>query len=148
MQVIKISVVEEHPLLLKDLVRFLDAKRTMTVVGAYQSHDDLVYGLDHQLPDILITDVPVGGSAGIQTIQQLKARYKELRIIVMTNLDHEAYINTLLNIGIHGYLLRDSGKPILVPAIRAVFRGNRFLDSTVSQIAATAQRRRTKRYWK
>jgi NarL family two-component system response regulator YdfI len=82
-------------------------------------------------PDVVLMDLRMPGMDGIEAIQQIKARYPTVEIVILTTYDDDEYIVQGLRAGARGYLLKDTGRQALFEAIRAAARGESLLPSAV-----------------
>jgi NarL family two-component system response regulator YdfI len=82
-------------------------------------------------PDVVLMDLRMPNVDGIEAIGQIKARYPDVEVVILTTYDDDEYIVRGLRAGARGYLLKDSGRKVLFEAIRAASRGESLLPSSV-----------------
>ena len=78
-------------------------------------------------PDLIVTDLSLPGSTGLQGIVEFRQRCPEARVLVLTMHDSEEYIRAALSAGAHGYVLKDATRGELISTMRAVLAGQRHL---------------------
>lgn len=91
----------------------------------------LLQQLPIQQPDILLLDIRLPDMDGTRLCKVIREQYPLIRILVVTSHDDPWYVKQMFDIGVHGYLLKDSSFNILETAIQAVMQGKQFLDSRI-----------------
>ena len=84
-------------------------------------------------PDVLLMDISMPGLNGIEATRQLKKRFPELKVLILTMHDNEEYIFETLRAGASGYLVKRSAPDELISAIHAVYQGDSFLSPSISK---------------
>jgi DNA-binding NarL/FixJ family response regulator len=124
---IKIAIVDDHPVVMTGVKAMLDAYEHISVIATYKDAGSLLADLPHNLPDVLLLDIQMPGQHGDELTIKLKKKYPSLPILVLTNFDHSIYINNMLNNGASGYLLKNVDSATLIKAIECVHKGAIFL---------------------
>ena len=101
------------------------------ISATYADGFTLLEGLKRNQPDVLILDIQMPGLGGDALVPMLLKEYPMLRILVLTHMEHEYYIKTLVNAGILGYVLKSSQEQVLMEGIRKVGLGRQFLDPVI-----------------
>ena len=117
---IRTVIVDDHPITLIGMRALLNGYPKISIVGEAQDVSGLLELLERQPCDLLITDLMMPDSEqadGLRLIQQLRRRYPQLAIVVVTMLNNQALIGSLLKLGIQGLvskrgLLNDLPKAI------------------------------------
>jgi len=84
-------------------------------------------------PDLVLMDVRMPGRSGIDTIVEIRKKYPSARVLMLTALDGDEDIHNALEAGAAGYVLKDSTEEKLIPAIRAVAAGRRWIPEDVAR---------------
>jgi DNA-binding NarL/FixJ family response regulator len=136
---IRIALVDDHPVVRAGLRALVDAQDDLTVVGeASDAHsaEQLVAAIR---PDVVLMDLNLGGGpGGAEVTARLRALPEPPRVLVLTTYDTEADILGAIDAGASGYLLKDAPPDELFRAIRGTARGDTVLAPAV---AATLVRR-------
>ena len=138
----KIILADDHPLILTG-IRSLIAQITPkceVIAEAYQV-SDLLNLLQQHHCDLLITDFSMPGdtrSDGMVMIQQLRRDYPSLPIIVLTQIQNSAILQSLIQAGVKGLILKKSVINELADAIRQILLGHRYIGPTVQMLLASA----------
>lgn len=93
--------------------------------------------VDTQLPDILLLDIAMPGPSGIEVANLLRAKYPELRILILSSIEQPTIIEQALAAGVNGYLHKDFILDELQEALNAVLSGNCFLSPNIRLLAAS-----------
>lgn len=120
---IRILLADDHTVMRAGTRRILEDEPDLVVVGEAGDGDEALRLAEDDLPDIVLLDIAMPRMDGIKTCQQLRARWPEMRILVLTGHDNDTLVRTFHRMGAHGYLLKSAGPHELVSAIREVCQG-------------------------
>ncbi len=127
METIRILIADDHAVIRSGLRLLLDAQADMEVVGEAGTGEETVEKTEALQPDILLLDIAMPGLNGLEAARQVRERVPQVRIIVLTMYDDDAYLRQFLEIGAAGYVLKKAADTELVNAIQAVHRGEPFI---------------------
>ena len=138
----KIILADDHPLILTGIRSLIDqiTPHCEVIAEAYQV-SDLLNLLQQHHCDLLITDFSMPGdtrSDGMVMIQQLRRDYPNLPIIVLTQIQNSAILQSLIQVGVKGLILKKSVINELADAIRQILLGHRYIGPTVRMLLASA----------
>ncbi len=138
----KIILADDHPLILTGIRSLIEqiTPHCEVVAEAYQV-SDLLKLLQRHHCDLLITDFSMPGdtrSDGLVMIQQLRRDYPNLPIIVLTQIQNCAILQSLIQAGINGLILKKSVINELADAIRQILLGHRYIGPAVKMLLANA----------
>ena len=138
----KIILADDHPLILTGIRSLIDqiTPHCEVIAEAYQV-SDLLNLLQQHHCDLLITDFSMPGdtrSDGMVMIQQLRRDYPSLPIIVLTQIQNSAILQSLIQAGVKGLILKKSVINELADAIRQILLGHRYIGPTVQMLLASA----------
>jgi len=142
---ITIGIVDDHSLIISGLVHMLGDLPDYSVLFTANNGKQLMKELDRQLPDVLLLDIELPDSNGIELCTDILKKYPSLPIIALTNHDEVVYVKKMMRSGAKGYLLKGTDKRNLLNAIDTVYGGQQFLDRQVEQaiLQQTLSGRRT-----
>ncbi|MCG7490156.1 two component system response regulator [Vibrio sp. Of14-4] len=125
---LKILVVDDHDLIFDGLKSCLAPYPNLELVG-FVTDGLSVYEecLKHK-PDMVFMDLNLPGMSGVEAIRQLRKRWPDMMIIVLTAFEEERKAREALDAGSNGYVLKNGSKSTLLAAIKSVTRGKNFLD--------------------
>jgi DNA-binding NarL/FixJ family response regulator len=128
----RILLVEDHTLLRVGLRALLCNDPDLEVVGEASNGRDAIRAIADVSPDLAIMDLTMPGMTGVEAIAQIKRRYPQVRILVLTLHRAQEYIHESLKAGADGYILKDATHDELRVAIRSVLNGKTYLSPDIS----------------
>jgi DNA-binding NarL/FixJ family response regulator len=129
---IRVLVVDDHPIVREGLVSVLEDEEDFTVVGTAGSAEDALALARQQRPDVVLLDLELPGIDGVQAILQLLAVEPSPRVLVFTAYDVEERVLGALRAGAAGYLLKGAPADEIARGVRAVHEGGSYLAPRVA----------------
>lgn len=125
---ITVLLADDHAVLRSGLRMLIENQPDMTVIG--EAEDGLTaLRLTRELsPQVLLLDVSMPGMDGLQALHILCQSAPQCRVLLLTMHEEEAILRQALQLGAAGYVLKKSAEAELLSAIRAVSRGEAFVD--------------------
>lgn len=120
---IRIVVIEDHPLMREAVVAAIDTEADMQVVGQADDGIAAVAEVIRCQPDVVIMDLFLPGQGGIAAITEIKEKLPLVQILALTSATDDALFLAALQAGATGYLVKDSHRGALVQAVRQVAQG-------------------------
>lgn len=129
---IRILIADNHYIVRMGLTALVSTEADMEVVAdAADGNQALELFARHQ-PDLLLLDLRMPGKGGIETIVEIRDRFPEARILVLSAFDGDEDIYRALHAGAQGYVLKNSTGDKLVPALRTVASGENWIPKEVA----------------
>jgi DNA-binding NarL/FixJ family response regulator len=129
---IRLVVVDDHPVVRHGLVAMLRYERDMQVVGEAENGVEAVNRILELLPDVVLLDLNLPKMSGIEVMRQVRAQQPRVRFLVLTTYDTDEYIGPALEAGAQGYLLKDATPDELTRAVRSLAAGGAALEEGVA----------------
>jgi DNA-binding NarL/FixJ family response regulator len=129
--VIRVLLVDDHPVVRQGLHAMLDAEADLTVVGEASSGAEAVEFVANDPPDVVLMDLRMPGMDGATATARIVASGSRSRVVVLTTYETDSDILRAVEAGAAGYLLKDSPLAELVAAIRGAARGETVLAPSV-----------------
>ena len=133
MRKIKIMIADDHTIIRQGMRKLFEAYPELQIVGESQDGEEAVELVKQLLPDLIIMDISMPGLNGLEATRQIKKRFPETKILILTMHAEKEYIFKILQSGASGYLLKGSAIDELVTAIHAVDRGESYLSPPISK---------------
>jgi DNA-binding NarL/FixJ family response regulator len=128
----RLILIDDHAILREGLIALSNMESDLTVVGQAANIAEGLAVAQATQPDLIITDLALPGSTGLQGIVEFRQRVPASKVLVLTMYDSEEYIRAALSAGAHGYVLKDATRSELMQGVRAVLAGHRHLCSRAS----------------
>jgi DNA-binding NarL/FixJ family response regulator len=127
-KVIRVMVVEDHPLLIEGLRRVLESEDDLVIVAEATTGDDAIRLAIDLVPDVILMDVNLHGKNGIQATHEIKQTYSldETSIVILTAYNNDEPMLLAFRSGASAYYPKDVQPSDLIPAIRLVTE-NRYI---------------------
>ncbi|PRD49294.1 response regulator [Sphingobacterium haloxyli] len=130
---ITIGIVDDHSLIINGLLKMLQDEPAYQVLFTAQDGADLLQKLNEETPDVLLLDIELPDTNGIDLCTELLTLYPKLAIIALTNHDDVVYVRKMMRNGAMGYLLKGTEKESLLQAIETVAAGAQYIDKQIEQ---------------
>lgn len=136
--VLRVLLVDDHPVVRAGLRELLRLEADFSIIGETDNPLTAVDLAQRLAPDVIVTDLSVGGRTGMQLIAELHRLQPASKVLVLTVHREEEYVRRALSAGAVGYVLKDACRADLVQAIRTVHAGNYYMwppvcDSVVAR---------------
>jgi len=128
----KVLIADDHVLVREGIRALLKGYDDIEVVGEASDGAEAVQRAVELNPDVILLDVAMPGLGGLEVTPELRKTVPSAKILVLTQYDNREYVFRFLRMGAAGYALKKGAGNDLVSAIRAVQRGERFLDPSVA----------------
>ncbi|MFD4367003.1 response regulator [Rhodococcus sp. NPDC058521] len=130
--VIRLLIVDDHPVVRDGLRGMCDASEEFDVVGEAADGTDAIRHVERLDPDVVLMDLRMAGGSGVEAIAELTRRRSRANVLVLTTYDTDHDIMAALDAGATGYLLKDAPRDDLFAAIRAAAKGRSMLSPSVA----------------
>lgn len=130
---VRIMLADDHTIVRQGLARLLEDHQGLKVVGEAINGQAAVEKAMKLKPDIIIMDIAMPRMNGIEATKRIRKQLPETKIIILSMYSHEHYIHELLECGVSGYLLKDSGGRDIIKAIDAAMKNETFLSPSISK---------------
>ncbi|MDO9109514.1 MAG: response regulator transcription factor [Desulfatirhabdiaceae bacterium] len=133
---IKVMIAEDHTIVRQGLARLLSDQPGLEVVGQAVNGRDAVEMAEKLNPDIIIMDIAMPKMNGIEASKKIRKLLPKAKILILSMYSHEHYVHELLEVGVSGYLLKDSSGRDIIKAIDDAMKNKTFLSPAISKRVA------------
>ncbi|SRX91984.1 two component LuxR family transcriptional regulator [Pseudonocardia dioxanivorans] [Mycobacterium shimoidei] len=146
---VRLVLVDDHEMVIEGLKAMLTAfKDRVQVVGQAVGADQAVSVVDELQPDIVLCDVRMQGSSGLDLCLTLRERDPDRKVVMLSVYDDEQYLFQALRVGACGYLLKSISSDELVRQLESAYHGETVIDPKMAARAAdTAARLQRNEFW-
>ncbi|MGC4032418.1 MAG: response regulator transcription factor [Tepidisphaeraceae bacterium] len=128
----RIVLVDDHPVLREGLARMLDDQVDFAVVGQAESAPDALRVCRAQAPDLVVLDLSLGGTDGLELAKQLRELYPDLPVLVLSQHDETLYAERAIRAGAMGYVMKQESPDRVMEAMRSVLAGRVWVSQNLS----------------
>lgn len=130
---IRVLIADDHTIVRSGLRLLLQAEPDIEVIGEALEGREAVALAESLRPDVVLMDIAMPGTNGLEATQQIKSRFPEMCVLVLTMHRSDEYFFKMLKAGASGYVLKGAETSELITAIRTVARGEVFLYPTMAK---------------
>lgn len=135
---IRILIADDHQMLLDGLRSLLSTEKNITIVNQATDGHQVLDILAYESIDVAVIDISMPKMDGYQTVLEMKQKYPQTKVIILSLHKDEKHIGKLLKAGVSGYVIKDRGSEELVKAINLVANGGNYWDPEVQNISLKA----------
>ena len=129
---VRVVLADDEPLMRAGLRTVLEAGGSVEVVGQAEDGAAMLAAVDAHRPDVVLVDVQMPGTGGLEALRLLCARPDAPPAAVLTTFDLDDYVAEALRIGVQGFLLKDAEPDALVRAVLDLAAGGAVLDPRIT----------------
>lgn len=131
-EIIRIVVVDDHPIIRFGLKQMIKNENNIEIVGELEDIDGLEQMLSSTVPDIVLLDLELEHTHGVEALATLREKFPTTRVIIYTAHDDDERIVQAAELGIDGYMMKGCPPEELVNAIHSVYDGGSAIQSSVA----------------
>jgi DNA-binding NarL/FixJ family response regulator len=129
---IRLLVVDDHPVVREGLVSVLSDEQDFEVAGSASSAEEAVVQTSASRPDVVLLDLEMPGTDGVSAIPQLHAAHADCKILVFTAYASDDRVFGAIRAGAAGYLLKGASSAEIARAIRVVAGGESYIEPRIA----------------
>lgn len=132
---IKLLVADDHKIYVDGISALLKEQPTIELIGtAHSGRQTLDFLVDNR-PDVVLLDIDMPDGDGLKTCAEIKARYPNIKVLMLSMHNGKRYVQTAFKNGADGYLLKESGQEECLPAIQMIAAGGQYKGKGVHDSA-------------
>lgn len=127
----KIYIVEDHPIFLDGISQLINKEDDMYVMGGCETAGECLKLIRETPPDLIIVDITLRDSCGIELTKELKKRYPNLPVLILSMHEELIFADRVLKAGARGYITKREATTKVIDAIRRVLQGKIYICDTM-----------------
>ena len=128
---IKIMIADDHSMIREGLKNLLELDGDIQVIAEAVDGEDCLNKLQVVKPDVLLLDINMPKKNGLEVLKSLKSKKSKLKVLVLTVHNEIEYLMKAVDIGVNGYVLKDSESAELKKAIFTVAEGESYIQPSL-----------------
>lgn len=133
----KALLIDDHAILREGLKLILHQVQDLEIIGEAGDGKSALEKIESLKPDLILLDISLPEMTGVEVARYARKNFPEIKIIILSRHNNEEYVQQLLKLGIHAYVLKDDAGDDLIRAIEAVRQNERYLSPRItSQIVS------------
>ena len=128
---IKVMLADDHILMREGIRQLLEFDGTISVIEEANNGEECLEKLLVSKPDVLLLDINMPKKNGIEVLEEIKRKNINVKVLILTVHNEIEYLLRAVDIGVDGYILKDSESSELKKAIRTVANGESYIQPTL-----------------
>ncbi|MEP6750180.1 MAG: response regulator transcription factor [Bacteroidota bacterium] len=129
---IKVAIFEDNKILRQSLQQLIDNAEGMVCTGAFGDANRIVRNIQLAAPDVVLMDINMPGTSGIEAVQILKEKFPQVQILMQTVFEENDKIFAAICSGASGYMLKKTGPQKMIEAIHETYQGGAPMTASVA----------------
>ncbi len=125
-------LVDDHAVVRYGIAQLINREKDMVVCGEEAEAGNALTAIAKLKPDLVIADISLKDSSGLELMRNIKAQYEGLPVLVVSAHDESVYAEVAFRAGALGYLMKDDSLEQVVTAIRRVLGGNIYVSDALA----------------
>lgn len=128
----KILIVDDHPIVRRGLTELINHEEDLVASGQAEDAHQAMEAIRAQKLDMAIVDISLKGTSGLELMKDIKTRYPNLPVLILSMHDESLYAERALRAGAKGYIMKQQATEDLIMAIRKVLAGHIYVSDMVT----------------
>ena len=135
---IKVMIADDQTILAEGIKSVLETSDQIEVIALVSDGAEAIRKIAENKPDVVLLDIRMPNMNGVVATKEIKTRWPEIKVIILTTFDDSDYILNAINYGASGYLLKDINAESLIGAVKNAMSGDLILPSKIAKKIASA----------
>jgi DNA-binding NarL/FixJ family response regulator len=140
---IKILIVDDHKMVIEGIQMLFDQHSSIRIIGSALSGNEALKQIAMLGPEIVLMDVNMPVMDGIQTTQQVRQQFPDVKVIALTMHKELSIVKMMMQQGARGYVLKNAGLDELIEAIETVSAGGFYVEDTLKEVIQEPSNKKT-----
>ncbi len=130
-KIIKVMIADDHNLMREGIKQLLEFDGSIKVIAEASNGIECLEKVKQFEPDVLLLDINMPEKNGLEVLEELKSEKTKTKILILTVHNEIEYLIKAIDIGVDGYILKDSESAELKKAINTVFKGENYIQASL-----------------
>lgn len=131
MSMIRVLIADDHKMVREGLRRILEFDGEIQVIDEADNGEECIKKIRSSKPDIVLLDINMPVMNGIEALQEIRKKKLKTKVIILTVHNEIEYLLRAVDIGIDGYVLKDSDAHELIRAVTSVYEEDKFIQPSL-----------------
>ncbi len=131
MSMIRVLIADDHKMVREGLRRILEFDGEIQVIDEADNGEECIKKIRSSKPDIVLLDINMPVMNGIEALREIRKKKLKTKVIILTVHNEIEYLLRAVDIGIDGYVLKDSDAHELIRAVTSVYEGDKFIQPSL-----------------
>ncbi|HEX8250373.1 MAG TPA: response regulator transcription factor [Pyrinomonadaceae bacterium] len=136
-----IIIADDHPVFRRGLRMIIESEPSLTIVAEAADGGDALRAIENHQPDLAVLDVNMPEMNGFDVVRRLQATRSKASIVFLTMHKDEEMFNAAMDLGISGYILKDSAVTDIISCLKTVLSGQPYISPQLSAFLLNRSRR-------
>ena len=127
----KVMIADDHNLIREGLKQLLEFDGSIEIISEASNGVECLEKLQDMLPDVLLLDINMPEKNGLDVLEEIKKMKYDVKVLILTVHNELEYLLKAVDIGVDGYILKDSESAELKKAISAVLDGENYIQASL-----------------
>ncbi|HEX3086773.1 MAG TPA: response regulator transcription factor [Pyrinomonadaceae bacterium] len=138
---INVIIADDHPVFRQGLRQVIETDKQLHVVGEAVDGQEAIATILATTPDVAVLDVDMPNGDGFEVVRAIKSKQLPVRFLFLSMHKDERFLNAALDLGVKGYLLKDSAVTEIIASIKAVGAGRDYVSPALTSYLVNRSRR-------
>lgn len=128
---IKVMLADDHVLIREGIRQLLEFDGSIEVISEVNDGEECLNELLHVKPDVLLLDINMPKMNGVEVLDEIHKRNIDVKVLILTVHNEIEYLVKAVDIGVDGYIVKDSGSAELKKAINCIINGEKYIQPSL-----------------
>ena len=128
----RVMLVDDHPIVRQGLANLIDDEADLIVCAQVEGADDALAAIPEARPDVIVIDVSLGDRSGLELVKDVRARWPEMPMLVLSMHDELLFAERALRAGAKGYVMKQEATEKVMEGIRKVLDGEMYVSERMA----------------
>lgn len=128
---IKVMLADDHVLIREGIRQLLEFDGSIEVISEVNDGVECIDNLVYVKPDILLLDINMPKKNGVEVLEEIRKKNIDVKVLILTVHNEVEYLIKAVDIGVDGYIVKDSGSAELKKAINCILNGEKYIQPSL-----------------